>query len=456
MEYNFSKIEEKWQVRWDKDNAFRRVEDPDKEKYYMLEMFPYPSGKLHMGHVRNYSIGDVIARYKTMRGYNVLHPMGWDSFGLPAENAAIERGIHPSTWTWSNIDTMREQLKGLGFSYDWEREVTTSHPSYYKWTQWLFLQFFKRGLAYKKKSFVNWCSSCNTVLANEQVVSGQCERCGTSVDKKELEQWFFRITDYAERLLEDIDKLTGWPEKVKVMQQNWIGRSEGAMVDFKVEDSDSTISVFTTRPDTIYGVSYMVLAPEHPLVSELVKDTGLEDKVHEFIKKIEHMSEIDRTSEDTEKEGQFIGRYVLNPMNGERVPLYIANYVLLEYGTGAVMGVPAHDQRDFEFATKYQLPIIPVIKPSDEEIDLSNLEKPFEAEGIMINSGPFNGLPNEEGIQISFQLFQRIRKQSFLTALSKHIQFFFKALNASFDRVGCTYKELIYSIKADIIILQSC
>ena len=399
MEYRFSEIESKWQQKWEKDNAFRRLEDPGKKKYYMLEMFPYPSGKLHMGHVRNYSIGDVITRYKTMQGYNVLHPMGWDAFGLPAENAAIGHGVHPRAWTWDNINNMRQQLKGLGLSYDWEREVATCHPGYYKWTQWMFLQFFKKGLAYKKKAYVNWCPSCNTVLANEQVVNSQCERCGTSVGKKDLEQWFFRITSYAERLLKDIEKLKGWPEKVKIMQKNWIGRSEGAMVNFKIEDSDESITVFTTRPDTIYGVTYMVLAPEHPLVLKLVKDTEYESRALEFIDKVQHMNEITRTSEETEKEGLFIGRYAVNPMNGERVPLFIANYVLLEYGTGAVMGVPAHDQRDFEFAVKYSLPIIPVIKPQDDDIDVLNLKSAFEAEGTMINSGPFNGLSNIEGTQ---------------------------------------------------------
>jgi len=398
VEYKFSEIEEKWQKRWEAEKAFERVEDPDKKKFYMLEMFPYPSGNLHMGHVRNYSIGDVIARFKTMQGYNVIHPMGWDSFGLPAENAAIERGIHPDKWTNSNIDTMRKQLKSLGLSYDWDREVATSSSSYYKWTQWLFLQLYKKGLAYKKKSSVNWCPSCETVLANEQVVNGGCERCKTQVDKKELEQWFFKITEYAERLLQDIDKLDGWPEKVKIMQKNWIGKSEGAMVNFTIEGSDEKITVFTTRPDTIYGVSFMVLAPEHPLVQELVKGTEYEEPAKEFRKKAEHMSEIDRTSAEGEKEGLFLGRYVINPMNGKRVPLYIANYVLMDYGTGAVMGVPAHDQRDFEFATKYNLPIVPVIKPKDDEIDIENLDRAFEAEGIMINSGPFDGLDNKEGI----------------------------------------------------------
>ncbi|NLJ67121.1 MAG: leucine--tRNA ligase [Clostridiales bacterium] len=398
MKYDFTEIERKWQKRWEAEDAFKREEDPNKEKYYMLEMFPYPSGNLHMGHVRNYSIGDVIARFKTMQGYNVIHPMGWDSFGLPAENAAIERGIHPDQWTRSNIDTMREQLKGLGFSYDWSREVATSSPEYYKWTQWLFLQFYKRGMAYKKKSSVNWCPSCETVLANEQVVNGGCERCSTEVTKKELEQWFFRITEYAQRLLDDIDKLQDWPEKVKIMQKNWIGRSEGAMVSFQIHGFDDKIEVFTTRPDTIYGVSSMVLAPEHPLVIKLVEGTEYEEPVKEFRKRMEHLSEITRTSTDAEKEGLFIGRYVINPMNGKEVPLFIANYVLMDYGTGAVMGVPAHDQRDFEFATKYDLPIVPVIKPRDETIDLDNLDQAFEAEGIMINSGPFDGLDSKEGI----------------------------------------------------------
>ena len=398
MKYDFAEIERKWQKRWETEGVFKREEDPNKEKYYMLEMFPYPSGNLHMGHVRNYSIGDVIARFKTMQGYNVIHPMGWDSFGLPAENAAIERGIHPDKWTHSNIDTMREQLKGLGFSYDWSREIATSSPEYYKWTQWLFLQFYKKGMAYKKKSSVNWCPSCETVLANEQVVNGGCERCSTEVTKKELEQWFFRITEYAQRLLDDIDKLEDWPEKVKIMQKNWIGRSEGAMVSFQIQGFDEKIEVFTTRPDTIYGVSSMVLAPEHPLVPKLVEGTEYEEPVKEFRKRMEHLSEISRTSTEAEKEGLFIGRYVINPMNGKEVPLFIANYVLMDYGTGAVMGVPAHDQRDFEFATKYNLPIIPVIKPRDESIDMDNLDQAFEADGVMINSGPFNGLDSKQGI----------------------------------------------------------
>ncbi|MGI6114172.1 MAG: leucine--tRNA ligase [Mahellales bacterium] len=399
MNYDFKHIEKKFQQQWESDSKYKVEEDAGKKKYYMLEMFPYPSGKLHMGHVRNYSIGDVISRFKTMNQYNVLHPMGWDAFGLPAENAAIKNNIHPNIWTWDNIENMRKQLKGLGLSYDWSREVATCHPDYYKWTQWLFLQLFKKGLAYKKKSAVNWCPSCKTVLANEQVVNGLCERCSTQVGKKELEQWFFKITDYAERLLKDIEKLEGWPEKVKTMQKNWIGKSQGALISFKVEETDDQIDVFTTRPDTIFGVSYMTLAPEHPLVLKLVEGTEYEQEVKDFIDKVRILNETVRTSDDYEKEGVFIGKYVVNPVNGEKVPIYIANYVLMEYGTGAVMGVPAHDQRDFEFATKYELPILPVIKPVDGDLDMEHMDQAFTEEGIMINSGQFNGLSNKEGIK---------------------------------------------------------
>lgn len=399
MNYDFHTIEKKWQNKWEQDNVYKRTEDSSKPKYYLLEMFPYPSGKLHMGHVRNYAIGDVIARYKTMNGYNVLHPMGWDSFGLPAENAAIENKIHPSVWTELNIEQMSAQLKELGLSYDWDREITTSHPSYYKWTQWMFLQFYKQGLAYKSEAKVNWCPSCETVLANEQVVDGECERCDSSVVKKELAQWFFKITDYADRLLEDINKLDGWPEKVKLMQQNWIGRSEGAEIDFPIEGFDKKITVFTTRPDTIFGVSYIVLSPEHPLVDKLTIDTEYYDDAMAFRKKVEALDEITRTSDETEKEGIFIGRYAMNPLNNKRVPILIANYVLMDYGTGAVMGVPAHDERDFEFAKKYEMPIIPVIRPEDESYDIDNLVEAYVDEGIMINSGQFDGMINTEGAE---------------------------------------------------------
>lgn len=399
MNYDFKAIENKWQKKWAEQKLYRAVEDSEKPKYYCLEMFPYPSGKLHMGHVRNYSIGDVVARFKRMNGYNVLHPMGWDAFGLPAENAAIKHGIPPSKWTWDNIDNMRRQLKSLGLSYDWDREVATCHPDYYKWTQWFFLKLYKMGLAYRKKSFVNWCPSCATVLANEQVVDGRCERCGTEVGKKDLEQWFFKITDYADELLEDLKKLPGWPDKVKTMQENWIGRSEGVEFSFTVEGTGEKIPVFTTRPDTVYGVSYIVLAPEHPLVNKLAAGTPQENAVKEFQKRIEKLNEITRTSTETEKEGIFIGAYAENPMNGERIPIWTANYVLLEYGTGAVMGVPAHDQRDFEFAKKYNLPIKVVVSPQGETPDAAAMVEAYVGRGILVNSDKFNGMDNTEAIQ---------------------------------------------------------
>lgn len=375
--YKPNEIESKWQKVWGKNNQYKtNTQDSSKPKYYTLEMLPYPSGKIHMGHVRNYSIGDVIARFKKMQGYNVLHPMGWDSFGLPAENAAIKHGIHPHKWTMENIEDMKGQLKLLGLSYDWDREIATSTPEYYKFTQEIFLKFLENGLAYKKKSFVNWCPSCETVLANEQVVQGACERCDSVVVKKDLEQWYFKTTHFAEELLQDLDTLDGWPEKVKTMQRNWIGKSTGAEIAFKIDGMDKSITVFTTRPDTVYGVSYMVLAPEHDLVKELVAGTEYEKDVEKFIAKMHTMSEIERTSSDLEKEGMFIGKHVVNPLNGEKVELWIANYVLADYGTGAVMAVPAHDERDAEFAAKYDLKVVEVINE----------------ENIMLNSGEFNGM----------------------------------------------------------------
>ncbi len=396
--YKFTEIEKKWQEKWKSADVFKTVEREDKEKYYVLEMFPYPSGKLHMGHVRNYSIGDVIARFKTMKGYNVLHPMGWDSFGLPAENAAIKRGAAPSEWTWNNIDEMRSQLSELGLSYDWDREVATCHPDYYKWMQWIFIQFYKKGLAYKKENPVNWCPSCQTVLANEQVVDGCCERCGTEVGKKELSQWYFKITDYAERLLSNLEKLPGWPEKVKTMQKNWIGKSIGAEVTFKIEGYDKSMEIFTTRPDTLYGVTYMVMAPEHPYVEELVAGSEYEAPVKAYLDKVQHMSDIQRTSATNEKTGEFIGRYAINPVNGKKVPIYISDYVLMDYGTGAIMAVPAHDQRDFDFAKKFDLEIIPVVDTEDPDIDVYDLKAAFAAEGNMINSESFTGMNNKEAI----------------------------------------------------------
>ena len=396
--YNFSEIEKKWQTKWEKENTFKVVEDKDREKYYVLEMFPYPSGKLHMGHVRNYSIGDVLARFKKMKGYNVLHPMGWDSFGLPAENAAIKNNVEPSVWTWNNIDEMRKQLKELGLSYDWGREVATCHPDYYKWMQWIFIQFYKKGLAYKKENPVNWCPSCQTVLANEQVVDGKCERCGSVVGKKELSQWYFKITDYAERLLDNLDDLPGWPNKVKLMQKNWIGKSTGAEVTFEIDGYDKGLDIFTTRPDTLYGVTYMVLAPEHPFLKDLVAGSQYEDAVMAYIDKVQHMSDIERTSTTKEKTGEFTGRYCINPLTGKKVPIFISDYVLMDYGTGAIMAVPSHDQRDFDFAKAFDLEIIPVVDPENDEIDLNDLKEAFEAEGKLINSGKFDGMHNKEAI----------------------------------------------------------
>nr|WP_314496199.1 leucine--tRNA ligase [uncultured Peptostreptococcus sp.] len=393
--YDFKSIEKKWQKAWDEKGQYKMdTRDTSKPKYYCLEMFPYPSGKIHMGHVRNYSIGDVIARYKKMNGYNVLHPMGWDSFGLPAENAAIKNNIHPHVWTMSNIEEMKEQLSMLGLSYDWDKEVATSTPEYYKWTQKIFLEFYKAGLAYKKKSFVNWCPSCETVLANEQVVQGQCERCDSLVEKKELEQWYFKTTEFSEELLADLDSLDGWPEKVKLMQKNWIGKSFGANVTFQLEGSDQEISVYTTRPDTIFGSTFMVLAPESQLARELVAGTKYEPVLDEFLAKMHTMTQIEREAADLEKEGKFIGKYVINPLTGKKMPIWIANYVLADYGTGAVMGVAAHDDRDNDFAKKYDLEIIPVIDEDDK----------------MINSGQFDGMNKDEAFDKIIEKLEEMGK----------------------------------------------
>lgn len=390
-------IEAKWQKLWAENDAFSNTINRQRPEYYVLEMFPYPSGNLHMGHVRNYSIGDVIARFKVMQGYNVLHPMGWDAFGMPAENAAIKNGIHPSSWTWDNIANMRNQQQELGLSYDWDREVATCHPHYYHWTQWLFLLFFERGLAYKKKAAVNWCNDCNTVLANEQVVDGRCWRCDSVVVKKDLEQWFLKITDYADRLLADLSELKGWPDRVKTMQENWIGRSEGAEFSFAVPEINDKIPVYTTRHDTVFGVSYIVLAPEHVLVDKLIAGKPEEQAVRKFIERVRNQSEIARTSTETEKEGIFTGAYAVHPFTGEQVPIWIANYVLVEYGTGAVMGVPAHDQRDWDFANKYGLPKKVVVQPVGKELNLSDMTEAYGGQGTMANSGEFSGLDNEAG-----------------------------------------------------------
>lgn len=397
--YDFNAIEKKWQKVWEDENAFGTSEDFTKEKFYDLEMFPYPSGKLHMGHVRNYSIGDVIARFKRMKGYNVLHVMGWDSFGLPAENAAIKHNIPPAEWTDSNIAEMRRQLKSLGFSYDWDRETATCKEDYYKWMQWLFIQFFNKGLAEKRDSSVNWCPSCQTVLANEQVVEGCCERCHTPVTKKYLSQWYLKITDYADRLLKNLDELPGWPDKVKMMQKNWIGRSTGAELEMKIKDTDKELTVYTTRPDTIFGVTFMVLAPEHPYVSELVAGTEYEEAAKAYIEECKHKSEIERTSLSKEKTGVFIGHYCVNPVNGKEIPIFISDYVMMDYGTGAIMGVPAHDQRDFDFAKKFDLEIIPVIDTHDPDVDFNNMTEATPAEGTMFNSGKYDGMNNKDAIK---------------------------------------------------------
>lgn len=386
-------IEAKWQAYWEENRTFKTENDTSREKYYVLEMFPYPSGNLHMGHVRNYSIGDVVARFKHMRGYNVLHPMGWDAFGMPAENAAIKHQMDPQKWTLDNIENMKKQQKSLGLSYDWEREEATCKEEYYKWTQWLFQQFYKKGLAYRKKAKVNWCEDCHTVLANEQVIDGLCWRCDNKVEKKDLEQWFFRITEYADRLLEDLDLLTGWPERVKTMQKNWIGRSEGTEFFFDLPSIDKQVAVYTTRIDTVYGVSYIVLAPEHPYVEALIADSENKEELEAFIREMRNLNELDRTSTDVEKVGHFTGAYAINPMNGEQVPVWIANYVLVDYGTGAVMGVPGHDERDYAFAAKYHLPIKQVIQNEAGDVSSDAL---YAEDGILVNSGSHTGLTSEE------------------------------------------------------------
>jgi len=401
-QYQPADMEIKWQQRWKDNQANRTVEDPSKPKFYCLEQFPYPSGRLHMGHMRVYSIGDIIARLKRMSGYQVLHPMGWDAFGLPAENAAVKTGAQPSRWTYENIAFMKEQLNRLGVSIDWSREVTTCSPDYYKWTQWLFLTFYEMGLAYRKRAFVNWCPECSTVLANEQVIDGRCWRCDSEVTKKDLEQWFLKITDYAERLLNDLDNLPRWPEKVRTMQRNWIGKSEGANVTFSIPElGDETITVFTTRPDTLYGVTYLVLAPEHSLVLRLIAGKPQEGQVREFIEAIKKESEIARTSTDAEKIGHFTGAYATHPLTGEQLPIWVANYVLLDYGTGAVMGVPAHDERDFTFAKKYDLPIKVVVNPLEPDILAEEVavDAAYTEDGTLINSDRFDGMPNREAIR---------------------------------------------------------
>jgi len=397
--YDPKSIETHWQEVWERSGLFAVHEDPKKPKYYLLEMFPYPSGKIHMGHVRNYTIGDVVARYKRMKGFNVLHPMGWDAFGMPAENAAISNNTHPARWTYENIDYMKKQLKRMGFSYDWDREIATCKPEYYRWEQWLFLKMYEKGMAYRKESYVNWCETCQTVLANEQVEAGACWRCGEAVRQKKLSQWFFRITEDAEDLLVHCDRLPGWPEKVVTMQKNWIGRSHGAEIRFRIETLDEDIVVFTTRPDTIFGATFMCLAPEHPLVQRLSRGTPHQADVDAFVDRVALQERSARGLERYEKEGVFTGAYCINPMSGRRMPIYTANFALMEYGTGAVMSVPAHDQRDFEFARKYGLEIIVVVQPEGAALDPATMSEAYAGEGVMVHSGEFDGMPNTQAMQ---------------------------------------------------------
>jgi leucyl-tRNA synthetase len=399
MKYEPLVIEEKWQKKWEDENSFKVTEDPQKKKYYLLEMFPYPSGKIHIGHVRNYTIGDVVARYKRMKGFNVLHPMGWDAFGLPAENAAIEHKIHPSTWTHENIEHMKKQLKRMGFSYDWDREVSTCEPKYYRWEQLFFIWMYEKGLAYKKRSTVNFCTKCDTVLANEQVEGGQCWRCGTEVQEKVLDQWFFKITAYIEELLEYCDKLPGWPERVMTMQKNWIGKSYGCLVDFPMAEGPGAIKVFTTRQDTLFGATFMLVAAEHPLVTELTKGKAIEKDVNAFVEKVKKQDKLMRTSEYYEKEGLFLDAYCTNPLTGGKMPIFAANFVLADYGTGCVMAVPTHDQRDFEFAKKFNLPLIVVISPKDRTLDAATMTEAYVDEGILVNSGQFNDMENTKVLE---------------------------------------------------------
>jgi leucyl-tRNA synthetase len=397
VEYNAKKIEEKWQLKWEQDKIFEVKEDLTKKKYYVLEMYPYPSGKLHIGHLRNYTIGDCFARFKRMNGFNVLYPMGYDSFGMPAENAAIDHGAKPEEWTDKNIETMKKQQKRIGLSYDWTREIYSHNPSYYKWDQWFFLQMLEKGLAYRQESYVNWCPKCATVLANEQAQGGRCWRCNSVVDQKFLTQWFLKIREYAEELLEGLNSVE-WPDKVKVMQRNWIGRSKGTIIKFSIVEENVTIDIFTTRPDTLYGVTFMVFAPEHPWVREWVNGTEYEKDFKKLYNEVMHQDKFQRMDIEIEKKGMFIGKYVINPINNEKVPIFIGNFVIYEYGAGAVMAVPAHDQRDFEFAKEYEIPIRIVIQPHDYELNLLKITRAYEGDGVLVNSEEFNGMENRSAI----------------------------------------------------------
>jgi leucyl-tRNA synthetase len=394
--YDFAAIESKWQQKWLQEKTFKVSEDKSREKYYLLEMFPYPSGRIHMGHVRNYTIGDVVARFKRMQGYNVLHPMGWDAFGLPAENAAIKNNTHPAKWTYENIDYMRSQLQQMGLSYDWDRELATCNEAYYRWEQQFFIELYEKGLIYQKVTVVNWCETCQTVLAREQVIDGCCWRCDQGVVPREMNGWFFKITDYAEELLAECDNLKGWPEKVLTMQRNWIGKSIGAQIDFAIDGRNDVLTIFTTRPDTIHGATFMSIAPEHPLVAALTKGTEQEAQVVEFVKRTTVAKQRQKAGEELDKEGVFTGAYAINPYTGDKLPIYTANFVLMDYGTGAVMAVPAHDQRDFEFAKKYTIAVQVVIQPEGETLDPSSMDNAYEGSGTLIHSADFNSMASEE------------------------------------------------------------
>jgi leucyl-tRNA synthetase (EC 6.1.1.4) len=439
IDMDFKSIEKKWQERWEKES---KTQEPI-NKFYVLEMFPYPSGKIHMGHVRNYTIGDAIARIKRMEGYNVLHPMGWDAFGLPAENAAIKNNLRPDIWTYQNIDYMRAQLKSLGFSYDWDREIATCNPDYYKWNQWIFLKMYEKGVVYRKTATVNWCPHDQTVLANEQVIDGKCWRCGTLIVQKEIPSWYIKVTDYAERLLKDLELLEGkWPQKVIMQQKNWIGKSEGALVKFPLETKLKDfeyLEIFTTRIDTIFGVSFMAIAPEHPLAKEVSKEN---QAVKDFLEKMSHISTRERGTASV-KEGVFTGLYAINPANGKKIPIYVANYILFEYGTGAIMAVPAHDQRDFDFAKAYNLDIIPVVKPQNDNHDFN--EKAYEEKGILINSGDFDGLSSDEA---KSKILEFLKAKNLAT---KKISYKIKDWNVSRQRYWGTPIPMIHCQNCGIV-----
>ncbi|MGV9202989.1 MAG: leucine--tRNA ligase [Promethearchaeia archaeon] len=396
--YNHEKIEKKWQERWEEDKIFESKKEQKKKKYYVLEMYPYPSGKLHMGHLRNYTIGDSFARFKRMRGFNVLYPMGYDSFGLPAENAAIDHGVNPEIWTNENIEVMKKQQKRIGLSYDWTRQIMSHDQNYYKWDQWFFLKMLENDLAYRQESYVNWCPKCATVLANEQVQNGNCWRCDTEAEQKFLTQWFLKIRAYAEELIEGLDKVD-WPEKVKIMQRNWIGRSEGTIIKFPVVGEDRTIDIFTTRPDTLFGVTFMVFAPEHPWVKNWVKDTEYEEDFNAFYEDVMKQDKFERTDIDVEKKGMYIGKHAINPITDDEIPIYVGNFVIYEYGAGAVMAVPAHDQRDFEFAQEYDIPVKVVIRPHQYNLNPEKMSRAYEGDGVLVNSGEFNGMENRTAIR---------------------------------------------------------